>query len=92
MISGVRGGVRLGDLVGGWYDICICMVSRVSREFLLYVRELARGLRREKCLSTHFSIASTESVDERRLSADVLVMLDDAMRNVAAIPLRAWNN
>jgi hypothetical protein len=58
---------------------------------LLYVRELALGLRLEKCRSTHFNIANTESVEERRRSADVLIMWDDAIRNVAAIPLRACN-
>lgn len=63
----------------------------VSRAFLafLYVREFALGLRREKCRSTHLSIAKTESVDERRRSADVLVMLEDAIRKVAAIPFNA---
>lgn len=79
-----------GEVLGGIsYDMCICMVSR---DFLalLYVSELARGLRREKCRSTHLSMASTESVDDSRRSADVFVMDDDAMRNVAAIPFNAW--
>lgn len=56
---------------------------------LLYVRELALGLRLEKCLSTHLSMAKTESVDDSRRSAAVFMMLDDAIRKVAAIPFRA---
>lgn len=55
----------------------------------LYVREFALGLRREKWRSTHLSMASTESVEDRRLSAEVLIMLDEAIRNVAAIPFSA---
>lgn len=70
--------------------MCVCIVFMAILTCLLNVRELALGLRLEKCRSTHLSMARTESVDDRRLSADVLVMFDDAMRKVAAIPLRAY--
>lgn len=68
--------------------MCICMLSLAFLAFL-YVRELALGLRREKWRSTHLSMARTESVEDNRRSADVLVMVEDAMRNVAAIPFSA---
>ena len=64
------------------------MVTASLRLFL-YVREFARGLRRIKCRSTHLSIVKTESVDGKRLSAAVLMMVDDAILKVAAIPLSA---
>lgn len=68
----------------------ICMVTP-SRFFVRYVKELARGLRRITCRSTHFNIVNTESVDGRRCSADVLTIADDVTRNVAAIPFKAWS-
>lgn len=68
-------------------DICIVTPSRF---FVRYVNEFARGLRRITCRSTHFNIVNTESVDGRRCSADVLIMVDDVTRNVAAIPFKAF--
>lgn len=79
----------LGDVFVG-IDICNSIESLAFRAFL-NVRELALGLRREKCRSTHFSIANTESVDDSRRSADVLIIDDDAIRKVAAMPFRACN-
>lgn len=49
------------------------------------------GLRWLRWRSNHFSIVRTESVLGRRLSAAVRMMLDDATRNVAAIPFKACN-
>lgn len=77
-----------GGFVDGVYDISMVMLALLRRN-LDGMSVLLRGLRLLRCLSTHFSMVSTESVLGRRRSAEVRIMCDDATRNVAAIPFNA---
>lgn len=57
--------------------------------FLALALLLSFGFLFMKCLSTHFNIVKTESVEGKRRSAAVLMMFELEMRKVAAIPLKA---
>lgn len=57
--------------------------------FLVRVLLLSCGLLFIKCRSTHLSMVKTESVEGKRRSAAVLMMLELAIRKVAAMPRSA---
>lgn len=85
------------------YEWCWCRSSRscltsawekdisivTARLLRLYFPEcsFAFGFLRLRCLSTHLSMIKTESVLGSRLSAEVRMMSEEAILNVAAIPL-----
>lgn len=82
---GLARGLLAGDVVKS-KDMWTGKPTVSLNEFFLTRLLLSFGFLFMKCRSTHFNMDKTESVDGKRLSAAVLMMLELAIRKVAAMP------